>query len=179
MDASWVAAIAAVVSVAIVGIAAIAAVLQIRHIRSANDITVFLRLVERLDSPQSQAAFGAIAPLLTRLADDPALRERLASTDPVPEFHDLVQLVRFLDNLTMLILTSGVAERLVFVEYADDIVRMWDNLGEVIYLRRRSEGVRFGAVFEHLAMRSKAYLAAGQIDRFYNRLLRDPRFSKG
>lgn len=177
MDAGWVAAIAAVASVLIVGIAAIAALLQIRHIRNANEITVYLRLVERLDSPQSQAAFNSIAPLLTRLGNDPGLRERLASPDPVPEFDDLVQLVRYLDNLTMLILTGGVAERLILVEYADDIARMWDNLGEIINLRRRSQGVHFGAAFEHLAMRSKGYLAAGEVDRFYSHLLRDPRLS--
>jgi hypothetical protein len=178
MDASWVAAIAAVVSVAIVGIAAIAAVLQIRHIRSANDITVYLRLVERLDSQQSHAAFNSMRPLLTRLEGDPALRARLASAEPVPEFEEIVQLVRFLDNLTMLILAGRTAEQLTFAEYADDIVRLWDNVGEVIYLRRAALGVHFGAAFEHLAMRSKRYLASGTVDRFYRGLLRDPRWSK-
>jgi hypothetical protein len=69
------------------------------------------------------------------------------------------------------------AERLTFAEYADDIVRLWDNVGEPIYLRRSALGVHFGAAFEHLAMRSKAYLASGTIDRFYGRLLRDPRLS--
>jgi hypothetical protein len=64
--------------------------------RGANDITVYLRLVERLDSPQSRAALG----------------------------------------------------------------------------------VRFGAAFEHLAMRSKGYLVSGMVDRFYSRLLRDPRFPR-
>jgi hypothetical protein len=178
MDASWVAAIAAVVSAAIVGVAAIAALLQIRHIRNANEITVYLRIVERLDSPQSRAAFSSIGPLIARLESDPALRERLASRDALPEFDDLVQLVRFFDNLTMLILTGGVAERLILAEYADDISRLWDNVGEVIYLRRRAQGVHVGAAYEHLAMRAKAYLASGKVDRFYSRLLSDPRFSK-
>lgn len=177
MDASWVAAIAAVASVLIVAIAAIAALLQIRHIRNANEITVYLRLVERLDSAQSRAAFNSMEPLLRQLASDPPLRERLASAEPVPEFDELVALVRFLDNLTMLILEGGVAERLIIAEYADDIVRLWNNLGEVIYLRRRALGVHFGASYEHLAMRAKAYLASGKVDRFYNRLLRDSRFT--
>src|SRR5579864_8698906 len=73
MDASWVAAIAAVASVVIVAVAAIAALLQIRHIRNANEITVYLRLVERLDSPQSRAAFEALGQLLAGLENDPRL----------------------------------------------------------------------------------------------------------
>lgn len=177
MDASWVAAIAAVASALIVAIAAIAALLQIRHIRNANEITVYLRLVERLDSAQTREAFFAMRPLLTRFATEPALRARVGSSEQVEEFEEIVQLVRFLDNLTMLILMGGVGERLIIAEYADDIVRLWDNVAEVIYLRRRALGVHFGAAYEHLAMRAKAYLASGQVDRFYSQLQRDPRLS--
>jgi hypothetical protein len=178
MDASWVAAIAAVVSVVIVAVAAIAALLQIRHIRNANEITVYLRLVERLDSLQTRAAFEGMRPLMTRLASDPELHARVASAEQVPEFEEIVQLVRFLDNLTMLILEGGVAERLILAEYADDIVRLWDNVREVIQMRRGALGVHFGAAYEHLAMRAKAYRASGKMDLFYDRLLRDPRLSK-
>lgn len=175
MDASWVAAIAAVATVVIVAIAALAALLQIRHIRNANELTVYLRLVERLDSPQSRAAFETLGQLIAGLENDPELRARLSSTEPVTEFGDLVALVRFLDNLTMLTLTGGVAERLILAEYADDIVRLWDSVAELIYLRRGALGVHFGAAYEHLAMRAKAYLASGKMDRFYSRLHRDPR----
>ncbi len=177
MDASWVAAVAAVASVVIVGIAAIAALLQIRHIRNANEITVYLRLVERIDSPQTHAAFSAMEPLIARLKADPELRARVASTQLVTEFEEIVYLVRFLDNVAMLVLTGGVAERLIFAEYADDIARLWENVGEVTYLRRGALGVHFGAAYEHLAMRAKAYLASGKVDRFYSRLQRDPRLS--
>jgi hypothetical protein len=176
VDASWVAAIASVASALVVGIAAIAAVRQIRHIRNANEITVYLRLIERLESPRGMAAFSALGPFLERLAVDPSLRERLGQPAPLPELEEIVALVRFLDNLTMLILTRGVTERLILNEYADDIARLWDNVGELVYLRRRFLGRRFGAAFEHLAMRSRGYLISGEMDRFYARLLRDPRF---
>ncbi len=175
MDASWVAAIASVASALIVGIAALAAILQIRHIRNANDITIYLRLVERLDSPKSRAAFAAILPLAERLKTDAALRSRFEQPPPVPEFDEVEPLVRFLDTLTMLILAGRVREELTLAEYADDIVRLWDRLAEAIALRRRGAGDRLGAAFEHLAMRAKTYLASGEMDRFYGRLLRDPR----
>jgi hypothetical protein len=60
MDASWIAAIASVASAIVVGVAAIAAVAQIRHIRNANEITVYLRLIEPLDSPRAAEAFSTI-----------------------------------------------------------------------------------------------------------------------
>lgn len=169
MDPSWVAAIASVVSALIVGVAAIAALLQIRHIRNANEITVYLRLIERLESSRSTAAFAAVAPLVERVQADPSLRERLGNAVQIPEFEEIVALVRFLDNLTMLILVGGASERLILAEYADDIVRLWGRLGEVIYLRRRVLGLHFGSALEHLAMRSQQFLDSGKRDRFYAR----------
>jgi len=178
MDPSWVAAIASVASTLIVGIAAIAAVLQIRHIRNANDIAIYLRVVERLDSRQSRAVFAALHPFTEQLKTDAALRRRLAEPPPVPEFDEIEAFVRFLDTLTMLIIAGRVKEELILAEYADDIVRVWDQLAEAVGIRRRGAGARFGAVFEHLAMRARAYLASGEMDRFYNRLSSDPRMGE-
>lgn len=178
MDASWVAAIASVASALVVGVAAIAAILQIRHMSNANDIAIYLRLVERLDSPKSRAAFAAILPLAERLKTDSALRSRLEKPAPVPEFDEIESLVRFLDTLTMLILAGRVREELTLAEYADDIVRLWNWLAEPIAIRRRGAGDRLGAAFEHLAMRAQDYLASGEKDHFYARLLRDPRTSE-
>jgi hypothetical protein len=177
MDASWVAAIASVASAFIVAVAAIAAVLQIRHIRNANEITVYLRLTERLDSPATHAAFDAIAPFIEKLAKDESLRLRLVEPDRVEEFDEIEDLVRFLDTLTVLIIVGSLAERLVLIEHAENIVRLWGHVGEAIYLRRKAYGRQFGTAFEHLAMRAKSYLDAGGLDRIYQQLQRDPRFT--
>lgn len=175
MDASWVAAIASVASAVIVGVAAIAALVQIRHIRNANEITVYLRLIERLESPRATAAFSAIGPFLERFKADPSLRDRLGQPGPFPELDEIVAVVRFLDNLTMLILTGGTTEGLILAEYAGDITRLWGWIAEVVYLRRRVLGEHFGAALEHLAMRAKTYIDSGEMKNFYDRLLRDPR----
>lgn len=176
MDASWVAAIASVASAFIVGVAAIAALLQIRHIRNANEITIYLHLVDRLESANAAEAFRSFEDFAQRLKTDRSLRYRLAQPRDVPEFHEIETLLRFLDNLTMLVLTRTVTERLVLTKYADDINQLWDALAEAVYLRRY--GVpHFASIYEHLAMRAKAYLAGGEIDRFYGRLLHDPRMA--
>jgi hypothetical protein len=175
MDASWVAAIASVASAFIVAVAAIAAVLQIRQIRNANEITIYLHLVDRLDSAQARIAFGVIEKFAVQLRTDNALRYRLSQSPPVPEFAEIESLLRFLDNLTMLILAGSMTERLVIAQYADEIVRLWDSLAEAVYLRRYGAGPHFILAFEHLAMRAKAYLEAGEIDKFYGHLRQDPR----
>ncbi len=83
LDASWVGAIASVASAFVVAIAAVAAVAQIRYIRSSNEITVFLRMIERVDSPEFTDAFSAIGPLRQRMAIDTGLRQRLSNDERV------------------------------------------------------------------------------------------------
>lgn len=177
MDASWVAAIASVATAFIVGVAAIAAVLQLRHIRNANDISIYLHLLDRLDSAQARVAFDVIETFATQVKTDEALRYRLAQPSRVPEFAEIENLLRFLDNLTMLIIAGSITERLILAQYADEIVRMWDSLAEAVYLRRYGQGPHFVSAFEHLAMRATAYRQGGGIERFYGHLQRDPRMA--
>src|SRR5215469_5858888 len=108
MDASWVAAIASVASAFVVGVAAIAALLQIRHIRNANEITIYLHLVDRLESANATEAFRSYEKFASRLEADETLRDQLAQPHTVPEFAEIESLLRFLDTLTMLILTRSI-----------------------------------------------------------------------
>ena len=177
MDATWVAAVASAVTAFIVGVAAIAAVIQIRHIRNANDISIYLHLLDRLDTAQARVAFDVVETFATQLRTDDALRYRLAQPPSVPEFAELERLLRFFDNLTMLIVAGSISERLILAQYADEIVRMWDALAEAVYLRRYSAGPHFISAFEHLAMRARARLQSGDIERLYGHLERDPRMA--
>ena len=177
MDASWVAAIASVVTAFIVGVAAIAAVIQIRHIRNANDISIYLHLLDRLDTAQARVAFDVVETFAAQVRTDDSLRYRLAQPPSVPEFNELERLLRFFDNLTRLVVSGSVSERLILAQYADEIVRIWDSLAEAVYLRRYGAGPHFVSAFEHLAMRARASLQSGNIERLYGHLLRDPRMA--
>jgi hypothetical protein len=143
---------------------------------NANDITIYLHLVDRLETANAAEAFRSYEDFARNLETDRSLRYQLAQRRPVLEFQEIETLLRFIDNLTMLVVTGSVTERLVLLKYADEIVRLWDPLAEAVYLRRYSVP-HFAATYEHLAMRAKAYLAGGQIDRFYGRLQRDPRMA--
>lgn len=71
---------------------------------------------------------------------------------------------------------GSITERLIHMRYADEIVTLWDQVAEAVYLRRYG-WPHFAANYEHLAMRAKAYISAGHVDHFYDRLLRDPRMA--
>jgi predicted glycoside hydrolase/deacetylase ChbG (UPF0249 family) len=177
LTATWVAAIASVVSALVVAVTAIAAFAQIRYIRASNEITVFLRTIERVDSPEFATAFAAIGPLRERLATDPELRLRLSKDDYVEEFRSINTLLQFMEHLATLVVTSRISEHLVFAEYADNIDQLWDQLGDMVYLRRQARGRYVGVAFEHLAMRAKRFVAEGRMDQIYGRLEKDPRLS--
>jgi hypothetical protein len=54
-DSGWAAALAAIVTALIVAGTAVAAFRQLRHGRNANDIVVYLRLIDFMDSPATVA----------------------------------------------------------------------------------------------------------------------------
>jgi len=75
---------------------AIAAFLQIRHVRNTNEITVYLKLSDRLEALGAPGAFTAIDPFLDRLATDATLRLRLAQPGFVEEFVIIAAVLRVL-----------------------------------------------------------------------------------
>ena len=177
IDANWVAAIGSVASATVVAITAIAAFLQIRHVRNSNEISVFLKLVERLDSLEAEATFATVEAFAERVRIDVKLRNELARARRVDEFRDIATLLQFMEHVSTLIVTGHLTERLVLAEYADNIDSLWDSLAETIYLRRAVGGPFVGAAFEHLAMRAKRFLESGEMDRLYGRMFKDPRMA--
>jgi hypothetical protein len=175
-DSGWAAAIAAIVTALIVAGTAVAAFRQLRHGRNANDIVVYLRLVDFMDSPQTTATRQSMREVAERIGSDPLYRERLSNPQLFPEeFRANGELVRFLEHISVLVTKGGVAESLVLAEYADTFVEMWELMRPAIVLRRRGFGPYLGRAFEHLAMRAKRYIDSGRMERDYDALERDPR----
>lgn len=176
MDSGWVAAIASIASALIVAITAIAAFQQLKHNRNANEIVVYLRLVDVMDSASSAETRADLAVIAERVRNDPEYRERLADATFRPtEFRSVGVLLGFLEHISVLITRGGVAEGLVLAEYADTFVHMWEAMRPAIVQRRTAYGPYISRAFEHLAMRSKRYIDSGQMEREYAALERDPR----
>ena len=175
-DSGWAAAGAAIVTALIVAGTAVAAFRQLRHGRNANDIVVYLRLVDFMDSPQTTATRQSLRETAERVASDPLFRERLVNPLLFPEeFRAYGELLRFLEHISVLVTKGGVAESLVLAEYADTFLEMWERMRPAIVLRRRAYGPYLGRAFEHLAMRAKRYIDSGRMARDYDALERDPR----
>jgi hypothetical protein len=176
LDSGWAAAVAAIVTALIVAGTAVAAFRQLRHNRNANDIVVYLRLIDFMDSPQTVATRQKLREVAEMLAADPAYRDRLTKPDMFPEeFRANGEMLRFLEHIAVLVTKGGVAETLVLAEYADTFVEMWEYMRPAILLRRQGFGPYLGRAFEHLAMRAKRYIDSGRMERDYAELERDTR----
>ena len=180
MDSGWAAAIAAVITALIVAGTAVAAFRQLRHGRNANDIVVYLRLVDFMDSPATVAVRQSLQAVADKVATDPAYRERLADPAFQPEeFRSVGETLRFLEHISVLVTKGGVAESLVLAEYADVFVTMWELMRVAIERRRIAIGPYTGRAFEHLAMRAKQYIDSGGMERDYAALEKDTRALEG
>jgi hypothetical protein len=176
LDSGWAAALAAIVTALIVAGTAVAAFRQLRHGRNANDIVVYLRLIDYMDSPQGLAARQSARAISERVASDAAYRAGLIDpASPAEDFRTIGEMLRFLEHISVLITKGGVAENLVLAEYADTFVDLWELLRPAIQLRRRAIGPFVGRAFEHLAMRAKRHIDSGAWEREYAALERDAR----
>jgi hypothetical protein len=179
-DSGWVAAIAAIVTALIIAGTAVAAFLQLRHGRNANDIVVYLRLIDFMDAPSTNAARSSLKATAEKVAADAAYRASLSDPAFQPEgFREIGELLRFLEHISVLITKGGVAESLVLAEYADTFVDMWELVRPAIELRRTALGPYVGRAFEHLAMRAKRHIDSGAWEAEYAALERDARALAG
>ncbi len=174
MDSGWVAALASLASTGIVAITAIAAFRQIKHYQNANDIVVYLRLVDKMDSAAVAQARAALSDVAKRVASDEAFRQRLREDPSLGEdFRVIGELLRSLEHISVLVIKGGVAEDLILAEYAEIFVDIWDQLRSTVFERRLALGPYTARAFEHLAVRARAYINDGRMAKEYNALERD------
>ena len=175
MDSGWVAAIATVVTALIVAATTVAAFRQLRHGRNANDMVLYLRLIDMMDAPEMMEARAMLPRLAERVRADAVYRERLRDRDFVPdEMRGVGTMLRALEHIAVLMMKGGIAEEIVLAEYADTFVDIWEHIRPAMNSRRVAFGPHTGRAFEHLAMRAKRYIDSGAMDREYRSLARDP-----
>ncbi len=174
MDSGSIAALASLLSTLIIAVTAIAAFRQLRHYRNANDIVVYLRLIDQMDAPEVTSARAALAQVSQDVVSDPEYLRKFRDPTFVPEdFRSIGSLLRFLEHISVLVIKGGVAESLIMAEYADTFVDLWTRLRPIIVERREAFGPYTGRAFEHLAMRAKRYIESGKMAREYDALERD------
>ena len=95
LDSGWAAALAAIITAVIVAGTAVAAFRQLRHNRNANEMVIYLRLIDFMDSPGTTLARQNLGAVADRVRTDPAYRASL--TDPAfvaEEFRQMGETLR-------------------------------------------------------------------------------------
>ncbi len=182
MTAETIGAISSVATFLVIGITAIAALVQLRHIRSANQLTGLLHYIARWESDAVQSASGFVESQLKAKLHDPDYREGLWHHNPDRREHPELRVADWCEQMGSYIKYGMIAEQ----QYLDlggwYIDSMWDQLQEVVAIRRAASGQSaMYENFEFLAARSKAWAAEhpeGNYPRRVPRLMPDEVWKK-
>ena len=152
-----VSAAAAVVTTAVITATAIAALIQIRQLKLATQLEGFLALHREYASPEMYAAREYVANELPERLRDEKYREELEKGAAFIATHPELMLGNFWEKVGALV-STGLLEPNLYLEMgAYRAIEAWEQLTDVIDLRRRSEPLQWAA-FDHIVKLSREYL---------------------
>lgn len=158
MSADWVTAIATAGTFFVIAASAVAAMLQIRHIRGSNQISVFVEVRERIESPEFEAASHFCQVQLPKKLADPETRKRLLSFADSEEARDIRKVANFFETLGAFVKRGVIDADLACDIWGSLVLANWDALEPVITNRRASlRNNRLLENFEYLAVLSKRW----------------------
>ncbi len=155
---SWeaISAGATVVTTVVITATAIAALIQIRQLKLATQLEGFLALHREYASPEMYAAREYVANELPERLRDAKYRDELEKGAAFIATHPELVLGNFWEKVG--VLKSGLLEPSLYLEMgAYRAIEAWDQLAEVVELRRRKEPFQWAA-FDHIVKLSHLYL---------------------
>jgi hypothetical protein len=170
-------AAASVGTFVVIAVTAFAALVQLRHIRAANQLTGLLPYIARWESDAVQSATHFVESELPAKLKEDDFRESLWFRNPDRRKHPELRVADWCEQMGSIIKYDMVSEEQYLDLAAGYVVSMWDQLREVVAIRRAATNL--GAEyenFEFLAVRAKAFAAAhpsGNYPRGVERLLQD------
>lgn len=151
---SW----ASVATTVVIAATAIAAIIQIRQLKLATQLEGFLALHREYGSPQMYAARQYVAIVLPQRLRDEAYRAELINGTAFIESHPELILGNFWEKVGGLV-SAGMLEPNLYLDMgAYRVIEAWQQLEEVIRLRRQAEPLQW-ASFDHITKLSREYLA--------------------
>lgn len=156
---SWegIGAIATVVTTVVIAATAIAAVVQIRQLKLATQLEGFLALHREYASPQMYAAREYVSNELPQRLQDESYRAEIAEGRAFAATHPELILGNFWEKVGTLVSTGMLAPNLYLETGAYRVIEAWDQLADVIALRRQREPLQW-AGFDHIVRLSREYL---------------------
>lgn len=181
MTAEAIGAFSSVATFVVIGVTAIAALVQLRHIRTANQLTGLLHYISRWESDAVQSASSFVESQLKAKLKDPNYRASLWHHNPDRREHPELRVADWCEQMGSYIKYGMIAEG----QYLDlggwYILSMWEQLQDVVAIRRAVSGSAMYENFEFLAARSKAFADAhpdGNYPRGVPRLMPDEVWKK-
>ncbi len=159
---SWesIGTIATVVTTVVIAATAIAAVVQIRQLKLATQLEGFLALHREYASPQMYAAREYVANELPKRLQEETYRAELVEGRAFAATHPELILGNFWEKVGTLVSTGMLAPNLYLETGAYRVIEAWEQLAEVIALRRQREPLQW-AGFDHIVGLSREYLSRG------------------
>ena len=145
----------------VIAASAVAAVIQLRHMRSSNQLSATLGLMERWATPQFRELmkFVFLGGLDRRLAE-PAYRSELMNQRADINAHPELDMLGFWETIGSLVKMGYISEAAFFDQAGPLTVEAWSKLSPVIAIMRRGGDMRIFDNFEYLASRAKKWEAA-------------------
>ena len=148
---------ATVVTTLVIAATAIAAIIQIRQLKLATQLEGFLALHREYGSPEMYAVREYVKNELPKRLGDASYREELEKGGAFTATHPELILGNFWEKVGGLVSTGLLDPNLYLEMGAYRAIEAWEQLTEVIELRRRSEPLQW-AGFDHIVKLSRAYL---------------------
>lgn len=153
MSADWVTAIATAGTFFVIAASAVAAMLQIRHIRGSNQISVFVEVRERIESPEFESASHFCQVQLPKRLEDPETRKRLVSFSDSEEARDIRKVANFFETLGAFVKRGVIDADLACDVWGGLVLANWNALEPVLTNRRAAmHNNRLLENFEYLAV---------------------------
>lgn len=156
---SWeaISAGAAVLTTLVIAATAITALVQIRQLKLATQLEGFLALHREYASPEMYAVREYVANELPKRLQDGQYREELEKGAAFIGTHPELVLGNFWEKVGTLV-NTGLLEPNLYLEMgAYRVIEAWNQLADVIELRRRTEPLQW-AGFDHIVKLSREYL---------------------
>ena len=150
-------ATATVVTTVVIAATAIAAIVQIRQLKLATQLEGFLALHHEYSSPEMYAARQYVANELPKRLLDTAYREELVNGRAFAATHPELVLGNFWEKVGTLVSTGMLAPNLYLEVGAYRVIEAWDQLADVVALRRKSEPLQWSN-FDHIVKLSREFL---------------------
>jgi len=150
-------AASAAITTLVIAATAIAAVVQIRQLKLATQLEGYLALHREFGSTEMYAIREYVANELPKRLLDGKYREELESGAAFSGTHPELVLGNFWEKVGTLVSTGLLAPNLYLETGAYRVIEAWDQLSDVIALRRKKEPLQWSG-FDHIVRISREYL---------------------